>query len=330
MTNTKPALSKKHMSFATYWEKFGTLSILILIFAGFSIASPNNFFSIKNFKQIGLQSTIYTILAFGEFFAILLGGIDLSVGSVAAFSAVVTAKLILANYPMAIAILIGVLVGFGLGIVNGILINLLQLHPFVVTLGTNTIFRGVALVICNGRPIEGLPKAFKSISLYWHGFPIPFLIVLVMAVILIWFTKYTVAARNMYALGGNKQSAWYSGINTKLFTLLAHVLSSTFAGMAGIIMASRVSAAEPTAGDGYETYAIAACIIGGTSFFGGKGKPFGVLLGGILIGMIFNGLSILNVSSFYQKIALGALIIFALALEKIVGNLSNKIDVKEN
>ena len=323
MKNMAGTDKKRRLTFGSYWEKFGTLSILLLIFVGFSLASPDNFFSVRNFKQIGMQSTIYTILAFGEFFAILLSGIDLSIGSVAAFSAAITAKFLLANVPIAIAILAGVFVGMCLGVINGTLINLLQLHPFVVTLGTNTIFRGVALVICDGKPIEKLPKAFKTISLYYHGFPIPFMIVLVIAIILIWFTKYTVAARNMYALGGNKQSAWYSGINIRKFTLLAHMLSSTLAGMAGIIMASRVSAAEPTAGDGYETYAIAACIIGGTSFFGGKGKPFGVLLGGILIGMIFNGLSILNVSSFYQKIALGALIIFALALEKIVGNIGS-------
>lgn len=311
-------------NFATYWDKFGTLSILCLILLGFSVASPQYFFSLNNIKQIGMQSTIYTVLAFGEFFAILLGGIDLSVGSVAAFCGAITAKLLLGGTPVWAAIILGILVGILLGAVNGTLINLLQLHPFVVTLGTNTIFRGIALVMCNGKPIYGLPQGFKAISLYTFGFPTPFLIVIVIAVILIWFTKYTVAARNMYALGGNKQSAWYSGINTKKFTLLAHVLSSCLAGMAGIIMTSRVGAAEPTAGDGYETYAIAACIIGGTSFFGGKGKPFGVLLGGILIGTIFNGLSILNVSSFYQKIALGALIIFALALEKIVGSISNK------
>jgi D-allose transport system permease protein len=312
------------MSFGSYWERFGTLSILLLILIGFSIASPNYFLSVNNIKQIGMQSTIYTVLAFGEFFAILLAGIDLSVGSVAAFCGAVCAKLLLVNCPVWAAVLIGLLVGVALGAINGTLINLLQLHPFVVTLGTNTIFRGIVLVMCNGKPIFGLPLGFKSIALYVGGFPIPFLIVLVIAAILIWFTKYTIAARNMYALGGNKQAAWYSGINTKRFTLLAHILSSTLAGIAGIIMTARVGAAEPTAGDGYETYAIAACIIGGTSFFGGKGKPFGVLLGGILIGTIFNGLSILNVSSFYQKIALGALIIFALALEKVVGNISAK------
>ena len=322
------AIKRHKFTFGSYWERFGTLSILLLIFIGFSIASPDHFCTVQNFKQIGMQSTIYTILAFGEFFAILLGGIDLSIGSVAAFAGAITAKLLLASVPLPLAILAGILVGVCLGMVNGTLINLLQLHPFVVTLGTNTIFRGVALVICKGKPIEKLPKVFKTISLYLYGFPIPFLIVLILVVILIWFTKYTVAARNMYALGGNKQSAWYSGINVRKFTLMAHTLSSTFASIAGIIMASRVSAAEPTAGDGYETYAIAACIIGGTSFFGGKGKPFGVLLGGILIGTIFNGLSILNVSSFYQKIALGSLIIFALALEKVVGNISAKSEQK--
>jgi D-allose transport system permease protein len=310
--------------FRTYWERFGTLSILVLILACFSIASPQYFFSLNNFKQIGLQSTIYTMLAFGEFFAILLAGIDLSVGSVAAFCGAVTAKMLLLGLPIPLCILIGILVGILMGVFNGALINMLQLHPFVVTLGTNTIFRGVTLVLCNGKPIFGLPQSFKAISLYWHGFPIPFIVVLVLATILIWFAKHTVTARNLYALGGNKQAAWYSGINTRKFTMLAHVLSSTMAAMAGIIMTSRVGAAEPTAGDGYETFAIAACIIGGTSFFGGKGKPFGVLLGGILIGTIFNGLSILNVSSFYQKIALGSLIIFALALEKAVANISKK------
>lgn len=325
MTNTI-AKKKNKLTFGTYWEKFGTLSILLLILIGFSVASPKYFLTINNIKQIGMQSTIYTMLAFGEFFAILLAGIDLSVGSVAAFCGAICAKLLLGGCPVWAAIIIGILVGVVMGTINGTLINLLQLHPFVVTLGTNTIFRGIALVMCDGKPIFGLPLGFKTIALYVGGFPIPFLIVLVVALILIWFTKYTVAARNMYALGGNKQSAWYSGINTRKFTLLAHVLSSTLAGMAGIIMTARVGAAEPTAGDGYETYAIAACIIGGTSFFGGKGKPFGVLLGGILIGTIFNGLSILNVSSFYQKIALGVLIIFALALEKIVGNISAKTE----
>ena len=207
-----------------------------------------------------------------------------------------------------------------LGAVNGLLINALDLHPFVVTLGTNTIFRGVTLVISKGSPIFGLPASFKGISGYVLGFPIPFIFALVMSAILIWFTNQTVVARNLYALGGNKQAAWYSGINTRNFTLFAHMLASFLAGVAGVIMTSRVGAAEPTAGEGYETYAIASCIIGGTSFFGGKGKIFGVLLGGLTIGTITNGLNILNVSSYWQKVVMGALIIASVALEKLVGS----------
>lgn len=306
--------------FKTFWDKFGTLTILVFLLACLSVASPQYFLTADNFKQIGLQSTVYILLAFGEFFAILLAGIDLSVGSVAALVGTFTALMLKQGVPLAAAILAGLLISLVFGCINGLLINALDLHPFVVTLGTNTIFRGITLVVSNGSPIYGLPVEFKKMSSYVMGFPIPLLFALVMTVILIWFTNHTVAARNLYALGGNKQSAWYSGINTKKFTLFAHMLSSFLAGIAGVIMTSRVGAAEPTAGDGYETFAIAACIIGGTSFFGGKGKIFGVLLGGLTIGTITNGLNILNVSSYYQKIVMGALIIGSVALEKVIGN----------
>lgn len=285
-----------------------------------SIASPKYFMTPDNVKQIGLQSTVYILLAFGEFFAILLAGIDLSVGSVAALVGTFIAMMLKANVPVPAAILAGLLISLVLGAVNGVLINALDLHPFVVTLGTNTIFRGVTLVISKGSPIFGLPASFKGISGYVLGFPIPFIFALVMSAVLIWFTNQTVVARNLYALGGNKQAAWYSGINTRQFTLFAHMLASFLAGVAGVIMTSRVGAAEPTAGEGYETYAIASCIIGGTSFFGGKGKIFGVLLGGLTIGTITNGLNILNVSSYWQKVVMGTLIIASVALEKLVGS----------
>mgnify|MGYP002511712811 FL=1 len=306
--------------FKSFWDKFGTLSILILIMICLSIASPKYFMTPDNVKQIGLQSTVYILLAFGEFFAILLAGIDLSVGSVAALVGTFIAMMLKANVPVPAAILAGLLISLVLGAVNGVLINALDLHPFVVTLGTNTIFRGVTLVISKGSPIFGLPASFKGISGYVLGFPIPFIFALVMSAVLIWFTNQTVVARNLYALGGNKQAAWYSGINTRQFTLFAHMLASFRADVAGVIMTSRVGAAEPTAGEGYETYDIASCIIGGTSFFGGKGKIFGVLLGGLTIGTITNGLNILNVSSYWQKVVMGALIIASVALEKLVGS----------
>lgn len=307
------------MKFKTLWEKFGTLGILLIILLGLSIASPQYFLTLDNFKQIGLQSTVYLLLAYGEFFAILLAGIDLSVGSVAALSGMITAMALTAGVPVPLAILSGLATAVVLGYINGQLINLLDLHPFVITLGTQTIYRGITLVISQGKPIFNLPKPFKALSSYYFGIPLPLIIAVVIAVILAYFTKKTVAGRNLFALGGNKQAAWYSGINTKKYTLIAHILSAFLAGVAGVIMTSRVGAAEPLAGDGYETYAIAACIIGGTSFFGGKGKILGVVLGGLIIGSITNGLNILNVSSFYQKIVMGALIIGSVALEKVVG-----------
>lgn len=306
--------------FQSLWEKFGTLCILICMFLAFSIASPKYFPQPSNLLQCLLQSTVYIFLAFGEFFAILLGGIDLSVGSVACFSGILVAELSLTGWNPVICVLAGLAGAILLGMINGALINALDLHPFVVTLGTNTIFRGICLVVTGGNPVFNLPKWVKSLSTYIWMIPKPVIYAAVFEVILVFFTTKTVAGRNLFALGGNKQAAWYSGINTKKYTLLAHMLSSALAGAGGIIMLARIGAAEPTAGEGYETYAIAACIIGGASLFGGKGKILGVILGGITIGTINNGLNIMNVSAFWQKIVMGLLIIGSVALEKFISN----------
>lgn len=310
--------------FQSFWSKFGTLCILIILFIAFSIGSPEFFPKPSNLVQCLLQSTVYILLAFGEFFAILLAGIDLSVGSIACFSGIIVADLSLQGVSPVVCILVGLAGAAFLGFINGILINALDLHPFVVTLGTNTIFRGVCLVITGGNPLFNLPKWVKGLSAYVMGIPIPVVYAAVIGIILVLFTTKTVAGRNLYALGGNKQSAWYSGININRYTVLAHILSGLLAGIGGIVMLARIGAAEPTAGDGYETYAIAACIIGGASLFGGKGRIVGVILGGITIGTINNGLNIMNVSSFWQKIVMGSLIIASVALERLISNRAKK------
>ena len=306
--------------FQSFWNKFGTLCILIVLFIAFSIGSPKFFPQPANLIQCLLQSTVYILLAFGEFFAILLGGIDLSVGAVACFSGIIVADLSLKGVSPVVCLIVGLLGAVLFGFINGVLINALDLHPFVVTLGTNTIYRGICLVMTGGNPLFNLPKWVKGLSAYIVGIPKPVIYVAVIGIILVAFTTKTVAGRNLYALGGNKQSAWYSGINTKKYTVLAHILSSLLAGIGGIVMLARVGAAEPTAGAGYETYAIAACIIGGASLFGGKGRIWGVILGGITIGTINNGLNIMNVSAFWQKIVMGSLIIASVALEKLISN----------
>ena len=296
---------------------------ILLIFIAFcvvmTIASPF-FLTQSNLTATILGAACNMFLVTAMTVILACGGIDLSVGSVACFTGVVIAKLALAGVPSVICVFVGLLGAMAMGTINGLLINALDLHPFVVTLGTNTIYRGISLVITGGNPVFNLPQWVKKMASYIGPIPIPVILAAILAVILVFFTTRTVAGRNLYALGGNKMSAWYSGIDTKKYTLLAHILASLLAGIGGTVMLARVGAAEPTAGDGYETYAIASCIIGGTSFFGGKGRTVGVVLGGITIGTIFNVLNILGVSSFWQKIVMGALIIGSVALEKAVSN----------
>lgn len=310
--------------FKSVWERFGTFVVLILILLGLSIAEPKYFLTVDNFKQIGLQSTVYLLLAYGEFFAILLGGIDLSVGAIAGLSGMLTAMMLTAGVPVPVALLIGLLLAALMGAMNGYLINLMGLHPFVITLGTQSIYAGITLVISKGQPVFDLPSSFKKIAGFVRGFPIPVIIVAIVAAMLVFFTKRTVLGRNLYALGGNKQSAWYSGINVNVHTLIAHTLAGFMAGIAGMVMTARVGAADPMAGNGYETFAIAACIIGGTSMFGGKGKIIGIIAGGLIIGTINNGLNILNVPTFWQQVVMGSLIILSVALDRFVGTKVNK------
>jgi len=311
--------AKQNKGFKSFWDKFGTLGMLLLILIGLSIASPKYFLTLDNMKQIGLQSTVYLLLAYGEFFAILIAGIDLSVGAVAGFSGMMMALMMNAGFPVILAVALGLIFAAMLGALNGVIINATGLHPFVITLGTQSIYRGLTLVVSNGRPLFNFPTAFKKIAGYVLGIPLPVLIALAVALILVFFTTKTVVGRNIYALGGNKQSAYYSGINTKLHTLIVHTLSGLMSGIAGLVMTARIGAAEPLAGSGYETYAIAACIIGGASFFGGKGKIWGIVIGGLIIGTISNGLNILNVPSFWQQVVMGSLIIGSVALDKLVG-----------
>ncbi len=311
--------AKGKASFQSVWDKFGTLGMLVLIIIGLSIASPKFFLTMDNLKQIGLQSTVYLLLAYGEFFAILIAGIDLSVGSIAGLSGMLTAMMMNAGMPVALAVLLGLVCAAIFGAINGSIINATGLHPFVITLGTQSIYRGITLVISNGRPLFNFPTSFKGIAGYVLGIPIPVIITLAVAIVLVFFTTKTVLGRNIYALGGNKQSAYYSGINIRLHTLIVHTLSGLMAGIAGLVMTARIGAAEPLAGSGYETYAIAACIIGGASFFGGKGKIAGIVIGGLIIGTISNGLNILNVPSFWQQVVMGSLIIGSVALDKFVG-----------
>jgi D-allose transport system permease protein len=309
------------MNRRVYWQKYGTLGIFILLVIIMSILSPEYFFTFDNFVQILLQSAITILIALGEFFAILIAGIDLSVGSVLGLTGMVTAYLLSHGVNMFLSILLGgVVLGALIGAINGNLVVFTGLHPFIVTLGGTTIYRGITLMISDARPIYDIPRDFGSIiSGDFFGIPTPIIIAVVVAIFLAFITRKTRLGRNIYALGGNEEAAWLSGINTKLLKIIVFIISGICAGLAGVVMVARMGAAEPLAGSGYETFAIASAIIGGTSFFGGKGKVFGVVIGALIIGLINNSLNILNVQTYYQQILMGALIIGSVTLDKFLG-----------
>ena len=308
--------------FRIFWQKFGILFILLFLVIIMGILSPKYFLTTNNLMQIILQSSITILIAVGEFFAILIAGIDLSVGSVIALTGMVTAKLMVGGVPIVISILLGgIVLGGLLGLFNGFLVIRTGLHPFIITLGGLTIFRGITLVISDARPVYGFPARFqKIVAGDILGVPVPIIIALLTAFIFFLITTKTVLGRNLYAIGGNQDAAWLSGISVKLHKLLVFVFSGIASGIAGVVMIGRLGAAAPLAGVGFELYDIAAAIIGGTSFFGGKGKVFAVVVGAIIIGLINNSLNILNVQTYYQQIVMGSLIIGSVFLDKALSS----------
>ena len=313
--------AKKKLNFGTIWQRYGTFGILFLILIVLAVLRPDAVFTKTSIPQILKQSSVNILLALGEFFAILLGYIDLSVSAACGLTGMIAA-IAMVNWgmPWIVACIIGILAGTLIGAINGFLINKTGLHPFIITLGTQTIYFGVMLVVSNSQNIYGFPSQFSTImSMDIGGFlPVIAIIALVTAAILWFVTRQTKLGRNLYALGGNREAAWYSGINVHLHQMIVYMISGTCAGLAGVALIGRLNAAAPTAGTGYETYAIAATIIGGTSFFGGIGKIPGVVVGGLIIGIINYGMTVLMIPSSYQKIVMGALIIVAVTIDHFV------------
>jgi len=319
-------MNNKKISFGDIWERFGTFIIFIVMILLVSIVAPRQFRSTNNLIQIVVQSSTTMLISFGEFFAILIAGIDLSVGSILAFTSMVSAKLMVAGLNPVLAILLGsIIFGAVLGAVNGSLINFTGLHPFVITLGTNAIFRGLTLIVSDAIPVFGFPQSFKTVfgGMFFGWFPMPVFWAVLVAIILKFITEKSIMGRNFYAIGGSKDAAWFSGINVKFHTLMVFIISGICAGMAGAVQLARIGSAEPMAGSGDETFAIASVIIGGASFFGGKGKITGVLVGALIIGLISNALNMLSVPTYYQQVVTGFLIIGAVTLDMFVSK-SNK------
>jgi ribose transport system permease protein len=303
--------------FKNLLKRFGALLGLIFLCISFSILSPH-FLTASNWSMIFQQVSVLAIIALGELLVILTAGIDLSVGSLLALSMVIMAKVdVEFGFNPFLALFVGILVGLGLGLCNGLFYTKLHLpHPFISTLGMMMIARGLALLITKGYPVSGLSSPVRYLGTGYLGpIPMPLLCIVVCYLAFHIVLTQTVLGRKIYAVGGNREAAKLSGINvSRVLTLVFCIAGFTFA-LGGIILAGRVNSGFPLAGQGYELDAIAAVIIGGTSFFGGRGNVGGTLIGVLIIGIIRNGLNLLNVSPFAQMSIMGAIIIIAVYID---------------
>ena len=297
-------------------SKYKSLIGLVLLCAITTFVTPS-FLSLSNITNVFTQVSVNAIIAVGMTFVILTGGIDLSVGSTLAISGALSASIIKSTGSVTLAIIVAALVGIAIGLVNGLLISKGKLQAFIATLATMTIFRGATLVFTNGTPISKLPEKFVNIGNGKIGFmPIPVIITVIVSIIAIYVLSQARFGRYLYALGGNEDSARLSGINTDKIKTLVYVVSGFASSIAGVIITSRIASASPNAGTSFELDAIAAVVIGGTSLAGGEGKITGTLIGALIIGVLNNGLNLMNVSPFYQSIVKGLVILIAVLLDK--------------
>ena len=290
---------------------------LILLCVVMSVLSPN-FATVDNVTNVIMQASINAVLAAGMTFVIITAGIDLSVGSVVAFVGIILGFSLHAEIPLILAIVIALGAGGLCGLINGLLITKGKLPPFIVTLGMMSIARGGALLLNNGRPVSGFSESFRFIA-NGHFIGIPVLIWLTIIVYIIAFIvlRKTPFGRYVYAIGGNEEAARLSGIKTKKVLLCVYIICGVLAGLASVMLTSRINSAQPTAGLMYELDAIAATVIGGTSLMGGFGFVCGTLIGALIMSVIRNGLNLLNVSSFLQQVIIGCVIILAVLVDSL-------------
>lgn len=296
---------------------------VLMVLVSFLNAS---FMSTDNMLNILRQTSINAVIAMGMTFVILTSGIDLSVGSILAFAGAVCASLVALNVPLPIALLATLVVGVGLGACSGTIIRVFNVQPFIATLVSMTMIRGATLVYTEGRPISTFPsdpevpgdvaeQLYNFGAGYVFGVPNPVIVMLVVLAVCWFVLTHTKFSRNVYAIGGNEKVARLSGVNVNAIKISVYAISGFLAALSGIILTARLESAQPTAGTGYELDAIAAVVLGGTSLAGGRGLVFGTVIGALIIGVLNNALNILDVSSYYQMIAKGAVILLAVVVD---------------
>lgn len=300
------------------------LGILIALFAlcaflSINPSTSNSFLASKNIFNVLRQISTNLYLACGMTMVIILGGIDLSVGSIIALSGCISAGCVARyNLPLPVALLIGISVGLMIGMLNGTIVAKTTIPPFIVTLATMNIVKGLAYVYTGGSPVRVVTKEWQFLGAGYIGpIPTPVIILIVVLIVTAILMNKTKFGRHMYAVGGNQQAAQFSGINVAKVKFWVHAYSGLMAGLAGVVLASRMYSGQPTAGDGAEMDAIAAVVVGGTSMAGGYGKIGGTIIGALIIGVLNNGLNLMNVNSFWQYVVKGSVILLAVYIDYI-------------
>jgi len=298
-------------------KRYGLFVGFFIIIVALSILSPF-FLCPRNILNIIRQTSIHGIMAVGMTFVILTAGIDLSVGSILAFTGILSASFEHAGWPVFLIMVVVLFIGACLGLLNGVVITKGKVTPFVVTLGMMSIVRGLALIYSKGYPISGFGSSFRFIGAgYVFGIPIPIIIFIITVIIAYIVLEQTRLGRYIYAIGGNEETVKLSGINADLYKTIAYVLSGLTAALGAVVLTARLNAGEPIAGTGYELDVIASVVIGGTSLMGGRGSVWGTLIGALLIGTINNGMNLLGISSYYQLVVKGTIIIVAVLMDRL-------------
>lgn len=306
-------------AFRLFMGKYGIGVILFIILVGLSIAEPN-FRSSRNLINVAKQVAINGSIAYGMCLVITAGGIDLTVGSQLALAAVLLGEFVMKqDWPVLPACILTVVITTALGMINGVLISKFNMFPFVVTLSMQLVIRGIAQVISNAQAISITNATLKAVYTGKIGaIPVPVVILLILTLIMYILLHWTKLGRYILAVGGNEKAAVASGVNVFWTKVMTYTISGFTAGLAGIILCAKTSSAQSNLGVGYETDAIAACVIGGTSFAGGVATVPGTLMGIVIIGLIYNGMNMVGISSYYQSIVKGCMIILSVLFDKII------------
>lgn len=301
-------------------ENVGIIGALIIIGTIISFMSPV-FLTVDNALSVGRQISTNTTIALGMALVIILGGIDLSVGAIVALSGTLCVGFINSGVPIPVAIVLGIMIGTFVGFINGLIISKTGMAPFIVTMASMNIIRGISYIYSRGLPIRCMDDKFAIIGTGYLG-PIPFPVIylaIFITVVSLMLTRSKFGTY-IYALGGNREAAKFSGINTHKIEIIVYTISGFMSGFAGVILAGRMYSGQPSVQVGAEMDAIAACVLGGVSMSGGIGKIGGVVIGTLIIGVISNGLNLLNINSFWQLVVKGIIVIIAVYLDIVKKN----------